>query len=251
MDTTGILNAVSAAGTGVLAVRLFSAGLSQRYRAFFRLLIFTTIATAAVLPLSISSDLYQKLYVLIEPIYWVFYAWVVLEIYSLVLEGYQGLATVGRWALIAALSVSLLGSTTTLLIPHRNMQTALMSYYPVAERAVYFSLVVFLLAILFILLHYPIVLSPNIVSHTMIFSLYFLCNAALYTVLSLLGPGLILTVGYAMQVATLAALGAWLVLLQPAREKRPVRDVREIPREQELIDQLDSLNQALLRAIRK
>jgi Flp pilus assembly protein TadB len=112
-------------------------------------------------------------------------------------------------------------------------------------------LVVFLLVILFILLHYPIVLSPNIVSHTIIFSLYFLSNAALYTVLSLLGPGLILTVGYAMQVATLAALGAWLVLLQPAREKRPARQVSEMPREQELIDQLSNLNQALLRAIRK
>jgi hypothetical protein len=253
MDSTGVLNAASVAGTGILAIRLYTSRLSLRYSSFFWLLIFTTLVTACELPLSVASGAYQKIYVLTEPLYWVLYAWVVLEISALVLEGYEGLATVGRWALIAAFTISLLGSTTTLLIPHQTMQSTLMSYYYVAERAVYFSLLVFLLAILYILLHYPIALSPNMVSHAVIFSLYFLFNAVMYTVLSVFGKRFLRSVEFGTQVATLLALGAWLALLRPSREERPrPKAGAGLPsREEELITQLSTLNQALLRAIKK
>ena len=64
-----------------------------------------------------------------------------------------------------------------------------MRYYYVAERAVYFSLVVFLLSILGFLMQYPITLSRNIIVHSMVFSVYFLGNTVLYLLLSMLGKG--------------------------------------------------------------
>ena len=101
-------------------------------------------------------------------------------------------------------------------------QGHLMRTYYVAERAVYFSLAVFLLSILWFLLQYPITLSRNIIVHSLVFSVYFLGNTVLYLLLSMrgFGKGSLVVVTYALDAITLAAVGAWLVLLNPAGEMR-------------------------------
>src|ERR1017187_5303486 len=126
--------------------------------------------------------------------------------------GLSGLATVGRWALIAAGVVALLASGVSLMAPSQSPQSHLMRYYYVAERAMYFSLAVFLLSILGFLMQYPITLSRNIIVHSMVFSVYFLGNTVLYLLLSMRGYGSIPVVTYALSAITLAAVGTWLVM---------------------------------------
>jgi uncharacterized membrane protein YcgQ (UPF0703/DUF1980 family) len=128
-----------------------------------------------------------------------------------------------------------------------------MRYYYVAERAVYFSLVVFLLSILGLLMQYPITLSRNIVVHSMVFSVYFLCNTVLYLLLSMRGYAVIFQIVDALSVITLGAVGAWLVMLNPAGELRKLtlRPQWMPGREEELVSQLNHLNAALLRATRR
>jgi hypothetical protein len=163
------------------------------------------------------------------------------------------LATVGRWALIAAVVVALLASGVSLMAPSQSPQSHLMRYYYVAERAMYFSLAVFLLSILGFLMQYPITLSRNIIVHSMVFSVYFLGNTVLYLLLSMRGYGSIPVVTYALSAITLAAVGTWLVMLNPAGEVRKLRlRPHWMPgREEELVIQLNNLNAALLRATRK
>ena len=87
----------------------------------------------------------------------------------------------------------------------------------------------------------------------MVFSVYFLGNTVLYLLLSMRGKGPDPLFTYAFDGITLAAIGAWLVLMNPAGELRKVR-VRPqwMPgREEELVSQLNNLNAALLRATRK
>lgn len=242
------------AGTAILSVRLFTNGLWRQYRVFFFYLIFATIYAGVLASLDRRGHAYQYIWVFTEPLEWLFYVMVVLEVYALVLQDYHGLATVGRWAVIAAVLVALLASGFSLMAPSQSVQRShVMQYYYVAERAVYFSLVVFLLTIIGILMQYPIFLNRNILVHVMVFSVYFLGNSVVYLMLSTHGKALMPVVGYAIFGVTLAAVGAWLVLLNPAGE---VRKLQLRPQwmpghEEELVSQLNQLNIALLRATRK
>lgn len=252
---TLVLNVLILAGTVLLCARIYQSGLFKRYRSFFYFLVFYTLQTGLMMTLDPGSGRYQKAYVLTEPIGWVLYALVVLELYSLVLKDFQGLYTVGRWALILAVALALAGSALIIvLVPsHETQQGHLLAYYYVAERAVHFSLAIFLLSILGFMLQYPITLSRNIVLHSMVYTFYFLCSTVVYLALGALGYRVIFAVRYALLGATLAALIMWLARLNPAGEKQPVRfRPAWMPGgEQQLIDQLNSLNEALLRATRK
>jgi hypothetical protein len=246
-----VLDLFILAGTAILGVRLFATGLYRRYRVFFSYLIFATLRLGVVACVRPTSDAYQKFFVLTEPMEWLLFVLVVLEIFALVLQDYRGLATVGRWALITAVLIALVASGLSLMAPSQlTIQGHLMRYYYLAERAVYFSLVVFLLSILGLLMQYPITLSRNVIVHSMVFSVYFLGNTVLYLLLSMLQRETIPTITYALDAVTLVALGAWLVMLNPAGEVRKVRlRPNWMPgREEELVSQLNHLNAALLRA---
>jgi hypothetical protein len=249
----GILDWLIVAGTAILGVRLFALDLHRRYRVFFFYLIFATLRLGVFASLPQRSNVYQKIWVLTEPLEWLLYVLVVLEIYALVLQDYRGLSTVGRWVLVAAVVVALLASGISLMAPSQSTQSHLMRYYYVAERAVNFSLVVFLLSILGLLMQYPITLSRNIVVHSMVFSVYFLCNTVLYLLLSMRGYAVIFQIVDALSVITLGAVGAWLVMLNRAGELRKLRlRPQWMPgREEELAGQLMQLNAALLRATRR
>jgi len=206
--------------------------------------------------LSTSNRLYEKIWVLTEPVEWFFLALVVLELYALVLADYKGLATAGRWALITAVAVALAASGISLLAPsHDTLQGPLLRYYYIADRAIYFSLVVFLLTILGFLMQYPIVLRRNIVVHSMVFSVYFISNTLIFVLLSTRGytRELLKAAVYAVEIINIGALGTWLAMLNPAGE---IRKLRLRPawmpgREEVLAGQLNQLNAALLRARRK
>jgi hypothetical protein len=248
-----ILDLLIVAGTAALAVRLFTADLHHRYRVFFFYLIFATVHLGVLACFGHRSNAYQKIWVLTEPGDWLFFVLVVLEIYALVLQDYRGLSTVSRWALVLAVFVALAASGLSLIAPSQSPQSHLMLYYYVAERAVYFSLVVFLLSILGLLMQYPIALSRNIVVHSMVFSVYFLGNSVIYLLLSTRGYGSLAVVRYSLYIITLGALGAWLAMLNPAGELRQLR-VRPqwMPgRDEQLVNQLKHLNAALLRATNK
>jgi hypothetical protein len=251
-----ILDLLIIACTAVLSVRLFTTGLYRRYRVFFFYLIFATSRFIVLDSLNQASNSYQYVWVLTEPLEWLFYVLVVLEIYALVLQDYRGLSTAGRLTLIAGIVVALLASAIILMAPSQSVlvqKSHLMRYYYVAERAVYFSLMAFLLSILGLLMRYPITLSRNIIVHSMVFSVYFLANTVIYLLLSVRGKGSIAAVTYAISIITLTAVGAWLVLMKQAGEHRKVRlRPQWMPgREEQLVSQLNHLNAALLRATRK
>jgi hypothetical protein len=254
-----MLNLLIVAGTATLGVRLFAAGLHKRYRVFLVYLIFTALRLGVVSWIRPSANIYEKIWVLTEPLEWLLYVLVVLEIYALVLQDYRGLATLGRWALISGVLIALLASGISLMAPSLlTGQGRVIRFYYVAERGVYFSLVVFLLSILALLMQYPVTLCRNIVVHSMVFFVYFLTNTVLYLLLSMFGTKMLgehtfEVIAYALDFVTLTALGAWLVLLNPAGEFRKLRvRPRWMPgREEELVSQLNHLNAALLRVTHK
>ena len=97
---SSVINVLVVVGTALLSASLYFSGLHRRYRAFFLFLTSSLCRNVALAVVASGSDAYQKIWVLTEPIEWFLYAWVVLELYSLVLQDYRGLYTVGRWSVI-------------------------------------------------------------------------------------------------------------------------------------------------------
>ncbi len=248
-----ILNAAIMLGAGLLCARLCLSGLHRRYQAFFVFLIFFALQNLAVAVAGYTSSAYYRFYVVTEPVAWFLYAWVVLELYSLVLKDYQGLYTVGRWSLMAAIALAMLGSAASLLVPsHATAQGHLLSFYYVAERAVYFSLVVFLLSMVAVLTRYPITLNRNIIIHSVVFSIYFFGTTVAFFLLSTRGMAALRMATYMIQALNFAALGAWLALLNPRGERCPqrLRMAWRPQQEEKLAHQLNTLNLALRRVAR-
>src|SRR5947208_3555123 len=88
------------AGSGA-AIRLYCQTLHQQYRLLFAFLCFQVIRSFALLAINWwwhvrPHNAYAWTWVATEPLVWFFYILVVLELYSLVLQNYKGLQTVGR-----------------------------------------------------------------------------------------------------------------------------------------------------------
>ena len=142
---SGIPDWLIVAGTAALSVRLFITGLYREYRAFFLYLVFATLRSAVFANLNPAGKTYLHIWIITEPVEWLFYLLVVVELYSLVLKDYRGLSTAARWALMAAIGLALLASAMIFLAPSRyTTQGPMMAYYYQAERSVYLSLLVFL-----------------------------------------------------------------------------------------------------------
>src|SRR5450759_711747 len=107
--------AVLLLGSVLMVLKLYRTGLYRRYPIFFAFFIFRILNSIWPFFLEVSSPLYQKVWVLTDPIGLGFYVLMVVELYKLVLEKYKGLYSLGRWALYVSLAVSVSISVISLL----------------------------------------------------------------------------------------------------------------------------------------
>jgi len=251
------LELVILAGCFFTSVKLVYSGLYKRYRALFAYLVFRFFYTAALLFVfqSTRSASYQWFWILTEPIIWLFYVLVVIELYSLVLERHRGLYTLGRWVLYCGLTVAVLISGLTLL-PQLNggiaQSSRLMPYYLAIERGVDFSLLIFLLLILVWLTRYPVPLSRNVLIHSLAYSILFLSNTAGLLMRVIFGFNLSVAVSTFFLGIGAACILIWLVFLTPTGEEVRVSLPGFGPEHEErILCQLEALNNTLLKVSRE
>ena len=108
------------AGMVLTCLRLLRCRLHRRYSVFFAFLLFSSVRTAVLLVFPTNTSGYMKIWVLTEPVLWVFYILLVLELYSLILEDHKGLHTLGRWAMYAASATSAPGFRCQPVRPYRR-----------------------------------------------------------------------------------------------------------------------------------
>jgi hypothetical protein len=244
------------AGCALSAIRLLYTGLYRRYRALFAYLVFRFFYTGALLFVftNLLSAAYGWFWIITEPIIWLFYVLLVIELYSLILERHKGLQTLGRWVLYVGLSLSILISGLALLpelTGGRPQRSRLLPYYFAIERGVDFSLLLFLLLILLWLTRYPVPLNRNVVVHSIAYSILFLSNTA-----GLLGR-VIFGFNLSRSVTTfLLGIGAvcifiWFFFLtRKGEEVRISLPIFGPEHEERILSQLDALNKTLLKVSR-
>src|SRR5581483_10405569 len=247
-------------GSGA-AIRLYCQSLHKRYHVLFLFLSFGVTRAFILLVFSLPSltkalnvphprGVYAWIWVLTEPVLWFFYVGIVLELYSLVLANYKGLQTVGRWAFLIAMALAVLISGLSVLLTssHHNETAVVIFYYALIDRGIMFTLVLFILLILFFLSWYPIKLSRNLIIHAIICTVFLISLSMGYLVRNVQGTAVTHAVNIANLGITIACWGAWMLLL--TREGEGTRMVvrREWTPEEEkrLVDQLTAINSSLL-----
>jgi hypothetical protein len=257
--------AVGILGSALTVLKLLTSGLYRRYRIFFSYFVFRVPYLSASLVLSRltglhggagnKSDLYFYLFIYSEPFLLLAYILMVIELYSLVLERYKGLYTLGRWAMYGAILISGTISILTLLpkIAPSTPEPSRWLFIEVgAERGVDLALVIFILLIVWFLSKYPVALSHNVVIHTVIFAVFFLTDALVLLWRTLLGfhvNDIFNAVSTAISSA--CAIAWWLMLSAKGEEVRtPTPQIRPDD-EERILQQLDDLNATLLKVSRK
>lgn len=239
----------------MLAVRLLRLDLHRRYRVFFAYLIFWTVRSAVLLPVNVKSGAYQIIWIVTEPLLWVFYILLVLELYSLILESHKGLYTVGRWVMYFGFGIAVVGSVLSLIPPPHDpvKQSTLLAYVLLIERGVDVSVVLFLLVMLLFLLWYPVPLSRNVIVHSVVYSVFFISNSLGFLLASTLGYHLLRPVNLGTMAVSTICVFIWLKYLSRAGEERltTLRAAWRPGQERQLVEQLNSINATLLRAVRK
>lgn len=239
----------------VVVLKLRVVGLFRVYPFFFAYLIFRVAQNIALYGVPYYTEAYAWTYFLSEPVSWVLYVLVVLELYSLVLRGYKGIASVGRWVMMSGLLVSIVISAVSLRAdlgnPAERYKTIL--YFTAVERGVVSSLVIFLFVIAIFLVVYPVPLSRNTLVHAIAYSTYFLSITMAYLIRNMTGAEVNVAVNLLLTGITIACLAIWALFLSREGEVKTVavRQHWRAEQEEKLLDQLGALNATLLRAARK
>jgi len=238
-----------------LATRFLQLKLAGTYRFFLSYLLFNTLRSLMAWPLNIESASYRYVFAVTEPIVWVLYVLVVLEVCSLVFKEYRGIQALGRWTVYGSLCASILVSTV-ILVPtwlHSNEPIFSLQRYAMLERAIDFALVLLLLLLLVFLAIFPIELSKNVIVHSILYSVFFMSHSIGFFVLNMTGNRLSVVVSTCLMGVSVLCLMAWMGLLTREGEVKMMVTGQQLPpaTEERLIEQLANINAALLRATKK
>ncbi len=257
------------AGYAVLYLRLRQQGLHRTYRIFAIFLLFRvahTVVLSALPPVWYAlhhvpsppfgaNNVYAWTWVFTVPQLWLLHVLVVLELYSLVLKGYKGIASLGRWAILAGLAIAVLISSVTLSaeMAHSNVQQyPILRFMFIMGRDVSSSLVLFLLFITAFLVWFPVPLSRNVVVYSTVYAFYFTIGALGNLTSNLSSPVIRDVVKAGSVLSDLLCVAIWIALLNRAGEAKKVvvRHAWAPQQEEVLLQQLAAINKTLMRSAR-
>src|SRR5437899_4451416 len=226
----------------LLAARFFHLKLARNYRFFVTYLLFITVRSAATWAFDPGSAIYQNIWWNTQPIVWVLYVLIVLELCSLIFKEYRGIQMLGRWAIWGSLIIAVALSSISLMPTWRNLrpEAVLFQRYLMIERGIDFALVILLLLILGFLLSLPIPLSKNVVIHCILYSAFFMSNTMGILLVNVTGAYISLVVSITLQGVSALCLLAWLIFLTREGEVKKVVLRRQLTSsdEEQLLGQL-------------
>lgn len=218
---------------------------------FFSYLLAIFLQTCVPFIVPFDSLLYRNTWLVTESLIVCFYVLVVLELYSIILEGLAGIAALSRRYIQAALGFAILASM--LLLGLEKTQSGLLTrFFFTFERAIVFSLVLFVLLLTAFLVYYPVPLKRNIIVYSIGYAVYFLAKASSIFVLNL-GYYWTRIFSNVWLATSLCCLTFWLFALSRRGETKTVTLGHQwnVEDEQKLLAQLRAINTSLTRSARK
>ncbi len=235
----------------LLVGHLFRLKLAHKYRFFLGYLVFDCIRSVVMWFYSPGSVAYRNLWRATEPVIWLLYVLVVLELCSLVFKDYRGIQALGRWIVYGSLAFSVLLSTITVLPTwmHSAEEPFSPQRYLMVERGIDSAIVVLLLLLLGFLVLFPIQLSRNVMIHSVLFAVFFTTNSMGILIVNLTSYRLGVSVSTILMGVTDLCLVGWLILMSRAGEEKIMAIRHPVPvDESRLVAQLAEINATLMRA---
>jgi hypothetical protein len=250
LDQQVLLVLQTAAQVG-LCVHMWRARLQQAYGYFFAYLLLALLQTV-LLGFIIPYDrpAYVSVWLVTEGSIVCFYAFIVLELYTIVLEDLAGLASVSRRYLRIALAAAILISAV--LLSFEKNPPSVTGLFLILERTIVGSLLIFVLFITMFLVYYPVPLNRNVIVYSVGYAVYFLTKAAALFIRNL-GHRWDRPLGDVLIVVSTSCLLFWMFALNRSGEaKTVVFGHKWRPEDEErLLLQLKGINASLSRAARK
>lgn len=235
-----------------VVVRLIQFKLYRTYPFFFALLSLDLFLQTVVVIYNSASYLFLWCFVVLEPVRNILYILVVWELFSVIFRNYAGLRSLSRWVMGVASVIASGFFVLTLFAAGTVVFNASAKARMVlkVERGVALGLVIFIVIMLYFISRYPIRLPRNNVVLCMLYSIWFLVDAAVLLVASRLPKEYVSAENKVLALMDIGAYLGWAVLLSRAGELQETRIRREISAEHEqaLIGELNAMNEMLLRA---
>lgn len=236
----------------VLLWRLFALRLAPRYKALCFSLALASIRSILLMSLNFRTTLYGVVYFVTLPLLEMAYIAVVLEIYGQIFEAYQGISFLGRGFLLTTFVTSAAVSLW-LHVAEFNVSGGpfvFLRYYLTGESSLYVVMLLVLLALAAFLFWYPVPLRKNLLHYNLIFLVFFgAMSAGLY--LGNADPGSVMArLGSAMRMGIdTACLLSWTILFRREWETESAGVAFALSKDHQaqVLHQLDSMNQAILR----
>jgi len=242
-----VLLTLQVAALLTLCVRLWLAELHRIYPCFFGYLVAEIAQTLLPMLVPLESMLYRDLYVVSQGLIMVFYALVVLELYSKVFQNLRGIAAIARRYIRIALALAVI---VALLPTHLERNAVTMTGYMFAlERTVLSILVVFILLIAGFLVYYPVPLGRNVIVYLVGYAVFFLTGTTM-ELGNNIGHLWNRALGSVEMGVFLACLVFWLFALSPRgeRQRLVVGHQWNPSDDQRVLRQVEAMNAALLRS---
>jgi hypothetical protein len=158
-----------------LIVRIWSAALYRVYPYFFTYLLAELLQTVILAATPFRGGAYPYVWIATEAIVVCFQALIVGELYRVILRDLPGIASISRRYITVTLGVAIFGSL--LLLQLEETPAGLVSTFLVIDRAIVFSLVIFILLASAFLAYYPVPLNRNVIVYSIGYAVYFLAKA--------------------------------------------------------------------------
>jgi len=245
-----VLLVLQGGGLAWLCLRLWLSGLHRIYVWFFAYLLLELLQILVPFVVPVNTLLYRDVFVSSEILVVCGYVLVVLELYSIILRGLVGIASLSRKYIKITLGIAIVASLLVLRL--EKSQDTLTGYLFIFERTVVLSLAFFLLLIALFLAYYPVPLTRNAIVYLVGYAALFLAHAtALF--INNLGYYLDRLWGDSLMVVYALCIAFWLFNLNERGERRTVVLGHQWNRADEarLLSQLEAVNNNLLRTARK
>jgi hypothetical protein len=203
-----------------------------------------------------TSSTYFWSYIVLEPVYCLFAILAVRELLALTFREYPGIRTAGRWAMYAGIVFSL---SISLVLTYffwsgsaaGRAHSPYLYYVELIKRCVFFTLALVIVTLLVFLSRYPLHLSRNTLVSSFFFSALFLSETARLLVDSMVTLLHNPAVDWAQSGFIFICLFGWTLMLKRESRTTPPQIRFPSPREEHLLQQLNSLNQLMARASRR
>ncbi len=233
-----------------LIARLWYAGLQRVYPYFFGYLLAQLLQMLGGLVIPFKGRVYPYYWVGSEGIIACFYALIVVELYRVVLRDLPGIASISRRYIKVTLAVAVLVSLLVLRLEEAPANYVATSF--VIERAIVFSLLIFILLVSAFLAYYPVPLNRNVVFYSIGYAVYFLTKATALFIRTL-GHYVTQQISIVLLLVSSACLLFWALTLNRRGETGTVVIGHKWNTEDEdqLLSKLKAINASLLAATRK